>query len=713
LRGDGIATTDYPRGCPVGAPELEQALSQPVPKVFRDGTHRPAAPADTIARVHAYAREMGITRLGNITGLDRIGIPVAIAVRPKSRSISVFLGKGFGLEQAYASALMEAAEFFHGESIQDRFLLASYRELARKAAVVEVARLCCNGRRFDPRRAMEWIKGYDLLRDEPCWVPAEIVHTDMARRQVHDSGCFLRSSNGLASGNNLADALSSAICEVVERDSIAVWAARDFRDRAGCHLDPPSIADAPALNLLAQYERAGIGVRVWDVTSDAGIATFVCHIREDSNDPSLGMRRFHGAGCHPDRGIALTRALTEAAQTRLSYISGARDDLPPEHYAAPDNGDVDEALLDALQAGRGPRSFGNVPHFGSDDIADDVRWELERLRSIGIERAIAVDLTRPELGISVVRVVIPGLEGDNRNPEYVAGRRARAVEPRARRQWRGFRLPRTSPKAPHGNVTCPCITLADGPSIPAAPERAEPFAVIFAGPTLPPPARPSDPRLLWQPPARQGDVYRAALQGPSAIGLIDGYFDAVPSVWHKEILWAMDQGIRVYGAASMGALRAAELAEFGMLGVGRIFQMYSDGTLTDDDEVAVLHAPEDLHFIPLTEAMVNVRATVSRALEQGLLQPSDAEALIVAMKSLPYQERTRLRILAAVQISALDQQDWWSTQWVDQKRIDALAMVVAANRHVWLADDRDEGALRKMEAARSKAETVGGYPSRT
>ena len=158
----------------------------------------------------------------------------------------------------------------------------------------------------------------------------------------------------------------------------------------------------------------------------------------------------------------------------------------------------------------------------------------------------------------------------------------------------------------------------------------------------------------------------------------------------------------------MGALRAAELADFGMLGVGRIFQMYSDGTLTDDDEVAVLHAPEDLHFIPLSEAMVNVRATVCRALEQGLLQPSDAEALIVATKSLPYQERTRSRILAA-----LDQQNWWSTQWVDQKRIDALAMVVAAKRHAWLADDRDEGALRKMEAARSKTETIGGYPSRT
>jgi YcaO-like protein with predicted kinase domain len=607
---------------------------------------------------------MGITRLGNITGLDHIGIPVAIAVRPKSRSISVFQGKGLGLQQAYASALMEAAEFFHGEELEHRFVLASYRELVREAVVVEPAQLCRNGRRFDPARPIQWIKGYDLLRGEHCWVPAEIVHTDTTCPQIYDSGCFLRGSNGLASGNNLAEALSSGICEVVERDAIAVWSARDLRYRAGCHLDLRSIDDACALDLVSRYERAGIGVRIWDVTSDIGIAAFVCHIREESDDPRLGLRRFHGAGCHPDRGIALTRALTEAAQTRLAYINGARDDLPAWHYAAPDNADVAEALLDALQAARKARALGDVPHFDADDVGDDVRCEMDRLRLIGVERVIAVDLTRPEFGISVVRVVVPGLEADNRNPEYAPGRRARAVLPRARRPWCGFRLRLPPVEIPPGDTDSPFIPLADGPSVPAMANGGEPFAVIFAGPSLPPSARPADPRLVWRPPARQGDVYCAARERPAAIGLIDGYFDAVPSVWHKEILWAMDQGIRVYGAASMGALRAAELAPCGMIGVGRIFEMYRDGELVDDDEVAALHGPEELDFIAMTEPMVSLRAALSRTVRGARRECLQAPLSIAAAKALFYKERTR-GSRACVS----------SGHTFDQKRLDALAMV--------------------------------------
>src|SRR5436305_3085254 len=113
-------------------------------------------------------------------------------------------------------------------------------------------------------------------------------------------------------------------------------------------------------------------------------------------------------------------------------------------------------------------------------------------------------------------------------------------------------------------------------------------AVVFAGPTLPPRLRRDGETLWeWRPPVRQGDVYRAALTGPAAIGIIDGYFEVVPTVWHKEILWAMAQGIHLFGAASIGALRAAELDSFGMRGVGRIYEAYRDGILEDDDEVAV------------------------------------------------------------------------------------------------------------------------------
>ena len=116
-------------------------------------------------------------------------------------------------------------------------------------------------------------------------------------------------------------------------------------------------------------------------------------------------------------------------------------------------------------------------------------------------------------------------------------------------------------------------------------------AVIFAGPSLPPDARPDlGLNIDWLPPVRQGDLYRVALRRPAVIGVIDGYFEVTPTVWHKEILWAMTQGIHVFGAASIGALRAAELDVFGMKGIGRIYEDFRDGVLLDDDEVAVLQA---------------------------------------------------------------------------------------------------------------------------
>ncbi len=123
-------------------------------------------------------------------------------------------------------------------------------------------------------------------------------------------------------------------------------------------------------------------------------------------------------------------------------------------------------------------------------------------------------------------------------------------------------------------------------------------AVIFTGPTL---SAADAKRVLdadYLPPAAEGDVYRVARQGPQVIGIIDGYFERVPAVWHKEILWAMSQGIHVFGAASMGALRAAELEAFGMEGVGAIFEAFRDGALEDDDEVAVAHAGAEFDFRP-------------------------------------------------------------------------------------------------------------------
>jgi hypothetical protein len=206
-------------------------------------------------------------------------------------------------------------------------------------------------------------------------------------------------------------------------------------------------------------------------------------------------------------------------------------------------------------------------------------------------------------------------------------------------------------------------------------------AIIFAGPSLPPALRPTDPALEWRPPAKQGDVYEAALGRPAIIGIIDGYFEVTPTVWHKEILWAMSQGIHVYGAASIGALRAAELHPFGMVGIGRIFAAYRDGILIDDDEVAVLHGPEELGYPVLTEAMVNIRATLDKAVEEGVLDSEMAARLTEISKSLFYKQRgwdTIFRL--AVDLNILPAQpdqppSVFAGKRVDQKHIDALEMI--------------------------------------
>jgi len=365
---------------------------------------------------------MGITRLGNITGLDHIGIPVAVAVRPNSRSVSVSQGKGLELSQAMASALMEACEGFHAEEI-GLCRRASYRELTADETVVDAAALPAADKPFDPDAQTSWVEGVDLLGREPCWVPAEIVHTDYTQQPA---GYFLAGSNGLASGNHPVEAINAALYELVERDAVACWIAKPVQQRAARTLGPASVDDPDCRALLARYEKAGMAVRVWNVTTDFGIAAFLCEIRDPAPGDPRRLRRFHGSGCHADRTIALARALTEAAQTRLTYIAGIRDDLSPAEYEEPAGSDIADALLDALARESGPVSFQDIPSVATDDLADDLRWALSRLEAAGVKRVIAVDLTRPEFMIPVVRLVILGLEWDPHHPNYRPGERARA-----------------------------------------------------------------------------------------------------------------------------------------------------------------------------------------------------------------------------------------------------------------------------------------------
>jgi hypothetical protein len=215
---------------------------------------------------------------------------------------------------------------------------------------------------------------------------------------------------------------------------------------------------------------------------------------------------------------------------------------------------------------------------------------------------------------------------------------------------------------------------------------------VFVGPTLAVAEARTVLEATYLPPARQGDVYRAvSLLGPRAVGIVDGYFQWAPAVWHKEILWAIDRGVHVFGAASMGALRAAELAPFGMRGVGLIFEAYRDGVLAgsddepfeDDDEVAVVHGPPESGYVVASEAMVNIRCTLAGAVREGVIDDATRARLLAIAKARFFPERSYRLLLEQARAARLPEaalgalERWLPSGRVNQKRADALAMLEA------------------------------------
>lgn len=214
---------------------------------------------------------------------------------------------------------------------------------------------------------------------------------------------------------------------------------------------------------------------------------------------------------------------------------------------------------------------------------------------------------------------------------------------------------------------------------------------VFLGPSVPLAEARAALDATYLPPVAMGDLYalvKTRARSGDMIGIIDGLFEQVPAVWHKEVLYALSRGVRVFGAASMGALRAAELHPFGMVGVGRIFEAYRSGEIEDDDEVVVVHAPADRGYRPLSEAMVNVRWGLERAEANGLIQRSTREALIALAKSQFYAERTWDSVFAAalerdlptVEIDALRR--FIREERPDAKRQDALALLARLSKEM-------------------------------
>jgi ribosomal protein S12 methylthiotransferase accessory factor YcaO len=378
-------------------------------------------------------RTIGVTRLADVTGLDHVGIPVWAAVRPipDDSAISVQNGKGPTRMQARAGAMMEAIEHYCCERPPHELEYASHRALRRRAAAVDPQRLILDPRSgYTDTLSLKWLRGTDLQSGAEVWVPACAV----LKPRPGDRGpqVFRGSTNGLASGNTIEEAVCHGLVEVIERDAWTLAIVRGMlvpriraiaaavRTGAACHVshiqnatpdgelfpivDPGTLPGVP-FGLAQKFVAAGIRLVIRDITSDLGVPAFVAAGWEA---PGTGLSHFHcGLGAHPDARVAVTRALTELAQSRLTIFQGVREDI--DRVARLD-GEIDRPAQ-SLWLTSGPlKSFAAIQTSRNQDILDDIRFMARRLQSAGLKQVIAVDLTRPEVGLPVVKVIVPGLE---------------------------------------------------------------------------------------------------------------------------------------------------------------------------------------------------------------------------------------------------------------------------------------------------------------
>ncbi|MFD9464580.1 YcaO-like family protein [Streptomyces sp. NPDC060027] len=373
---------------------------RPLEKQVTDGTHRAVPPHETWARVSPLLRTMGITRVSDLTGLDVIGIPVFQAVRPNAATLSVSQGKGITPELAKVSAVMESIETWHAENMRLPCLAASVAEM-EPILPYSVRQLPMPPRSIvSSATRLQWVAGQPVCGTALVWIPRDCVLLDATGPGSLNSPPLLSSnSNGLASGNTVEEALLHGMYEVIERDA----RARAAEDRAGLRVDLGTVTAGRGAELLELFAAADIHVCVYDLTPMAVLPVYEAQIW--SADLPI---RFRGAGCHVDADVALCRALTEAAQSRLTMVAGTRDDMDAQAYGWVSSR---ARLRMPFVNGCPTRPFsGNRPALeracGLDEDLETVVDAVVEQTETGV---FWVDLTRPEIGIPVVQVIAPGL----------------------------------------------------------------------------------------------------------------------------------------------------------------------------------------------------------------------------------------------------------------------------------------------------------------
>jgi ribosomal protein S12 methylthiotransferase accessory factor len=366
-------------------------------------------PEETFRRFRSLMEPAGITRIADVTGLDVLGVPVCLGVRPEARSLVISVGKGLDLPSARAGALMEALECWYAEFVEPDVRQTPAVDLDGPA--VDPATLPGALGAFEaPAPAAEprdWLRGTEAGTERPVWVPFEVVSLDYRCARLTDPW-LARNSNGLASGTTRDEAVLHGLCEVIERDAEASWRTGDDSRR----VDLATVTDERCLTLIALIRQAGLEPAVWDVTSDVEVPCFGCVIM-----PGPGAFGAEGGGvhdgfsCHPSAEFALAGALLEAIQKRLTYISGSRDDVTRSELLRATSPQLAEQVWHECLAEQPNVPFpvsGPVPIGATAELVDRT---LDALAKAGLAKPVVVDLQPDEDGPAVVKTIVPGMDG--------------------------------------------------------------------------------------------------------------------------------------------------------------------------------------------------------------------------------------------------------------------------------------------------------------
>ena len=366
------------------------------------GTYRAVSAEETLLKVEPMLWDkFGITRVGNVTGLDNINIPTYIAIRPQSTFLTTSQGKGINHALAKVSAIMEAIEGWHSEFIPEPDLFGSYNDLSPRYNLLNLDSNASNGvfnwNKIDSLE-IPWVKGMELNHGREAYIPYTLVNMNTVSYRP-GFGQIPPSTNGLASGNTLEEAICHALFEVIERECES-----DFEDTISTHnfrLDLSSV-DAPHIKeLLKHLEQRDLYLDVHDITNHLQIPTFYAYLDDRNDLRSVGKQC--GSGCHLSSVVALSRAITEAVQARATVISGSRDDIFPAMYKKNKTVQYKNTVSGFSDE---QKMFVDTPVHG--DFSTCLEQLLRRLKQHGYDQVVVYNHTREYLNIPVVHVVVPG-----------------------------------------------------------------------------------------------------------------------------------------------------------------------------------------------------------------------------------------------------------------------------------------------------------------